>query len=60
MAPARVRRATVAHELAHRIHMDHGPRFHALVARLHGADPEYARDWLKDHGSALYWVGAPG
>ena len=60
MAPPRVRRATVAHELAHRIHMDHSPRFHRLVAKLHGADPEPAREWLNDHGSALYWVGAPG
>lgn len=60
MAPPKVRRATVAHELAHRVHMNHGPRFHALVAKLHGADPDYARDWLREHGSALYWVGAPG
>ncbi len=60
MAPPSVRRATVAHELAHRVHMDHGPKFHALVAKLLGADPEPAREWLKHHGSALYWVGAPG
>jgi predicted metal-dependent hydrolase len=60
MAPRSVRHATVAHELAHRIHMDHGPRFHALVAELLGADPEPARLWLKHHGAELYWVGAPG
>jgi predicted metal-dependent hydrolase len=60
MAPPSVRQATVAHELAHRVHMDHGPRFHALVAKLLGDDPEPAREWLKRHGSALYWVGAPG
>ncbi len=60
MAPSWVRQATIAHELAHRVHMDHGPRFHALVAKLLGDDPADARDWLKDHGSALYWVGAPG
>jgi predicted metal-dependent hydrolase len=60
MAPGNVRRATVAHELAHRVHMDHSPRFHRTVAKLHGDDPAAARDWLKLHGSALYWVGAPG
>jgi len=60
MAPDFVRRATVAHEVAHLVHMDHSPRFHALVKELLGADPAYARDWLREHGSALYWVGAPG
>ncbi|HEY0131299.1 MAG TPA: SprT family zinc-dependent metalloprotease, partial [Allosphingosinicella sp.] len=28
LAPDRVRRATVAHEVAHRVHMNHGPEFH--------------------------------
>jgi predicted metal-dependent hydrolase len=60
MAPPSVRQATVAHELAHRVHMDHSPEFHALVAELLGADPAPARNWLKRHGATLYWVGAPG
>jgi predicted metal-dependent hydrolase len=60
MAPAAVRHATVAHELAHRVHMNHGLEFHALVAELLGADPTPARAWLKRHGTELYWVGAPG
>jgi predicted metal-dependent hydrolase len=60
MAPSTVRHATVAHELAHRVHMDHGGAFHALVAELLGADPAPARAWLRRHGSSLYWVGAPG
>jgi hypothetical protein len=60
MAPPSVRQATVAHELAHRVHMHHGPEFHALVAELFGADPAPARVWLKHHGAALYWVGAAG
>lgn len=57
LAPAWVRRATVAHEVAHRVHMNHGPAFHALVARLYGADPTPARAWLRRHGAALHWFG---
>jgi predicted metal-dependent hydrolase len=43
LAPAFVRRATVAHEVAHLVHLNHGPDFHALVARLLEADPKPAR-----------------
>jgi predicted metal-dependent hydrolase len=57
LAPGWVRRATVAHEVAHRVHMNHGPAFHALVATLLGEDPTPARAWLRDHGAALHWVG---
>jgi predicted metal-dependent hydrolase len=57
LAPGWVRRATVAHEVAHRVHMNHAPVFHALVARLYGEDPTPARAWLRDHGAALHWVG---
>ncbi|MGJ3648306.1 M48 family metallopeptidase [Sphingomonas sp. GlSt437] len=57
LAPAWVRRATVAHEVAHRVHMNHGPAFHALVAELYGSDPTPARAWLKRHGAALHWFG---
>ncbi len=60
LAPEEVRRATVAHEVAHRIHMDHSPAFHALVARLHGKDPAPARRWLRAHGAALHWFGRDG
>jgi predicted metal-dependent hydrolase len=42
LAPEHVRRATAAHEVAHRVHMNHGPAFHALVAELFGADPKPA------------------
>jgi len=59
LAPGYVRRATVAHEVAHRIHMNHAPVFHALVADLYGADPTPARIWLRTHGAALHWVGRP-
>lgn len=57
LAPDFVRRATVAHEVAHRIHMHHGPEFHALAAEVLGDDPTPARTWLKRHGAALHWVG---
>jgi predicted metal-dependent hydrolase len=57
LAPAWVRRATVAHEVAHRVHMHHGPNFHALVEELLGADPRPARDWLRKHGAELHRVG---
>ena len=57
LAPDFVRTATVAHEVAHRVHMDHSPAFHALAARLYGADPAPARAWLRDHGAALHGLG---
>jgi len=57
MAPDFVRRATVAHEVAHLAHMNHGPDFHALAARLFGADPAPARDWLRREGAALHRIG---
>ena len=56
LAPDHVRRATVAHEVAHRVHMHHGPEFHALVARLYGADPQPAREWLRRHGASLHRI----
>ena len=57
MAPDFVRRATVAHEVAHLVHLNHGPDFHALVARLLGADPRPARLWLRREGPALHRIG---
>lgn len=57
LAPAAVREATVAHEVAHRLHMDHSPAFHAAVTRLLGRDPAPERAWLRAHGAALYWLG---
>jgi hypothetical protein len=53
MAPDAVRRATVAHEVAHRIHMHHGPEFHTLVDVLNGGPVADARRWLKAHGREL-------
>lgn len=58
LAPAFVRRATVAHEVAHLVHMNHGPDFHALVATILGADPRPARLWLRREGATLHRFGA--
>lgn len=57
LVPDHVRRATVAHEVAHLVHLHHGPEFHALVERLFGADPKPARAWLKREGAALHRIG---
>lgn len=54
LAPADVRRATVAHEVAHLLHMNHSPAFHAAHADLLGEDPAPAREWLRRHGAALH------
>jgi predicted metal-dependent hydrolase len=57
MAPDFVRRATVAHEVAHLVHLDHSPRFHFLVEQLLGEDPKPARRWLKREGASLHRIG---
>jgi predicted metal-dependent hydrolase len=56
LAPHFVRTATVAHEVAHLVHMNHGPDFHALVAELLGDDPSPARLWLRRHGAGLHRI----
>ena len=60
LAPDFVRRATVAHEVAHLVHLNHGPDFHALVATLLEADPAPARAWLRREGAALHRIGPRG
>jgi len=57
LAPPAVLESTVVHEVAHRLHMDHSPDFHAAVRKLLGRDPIAERAWLRAHGSALYWLG---
>lgn len=57
LAPAFVRRSTVAHEVAHRVHLDHSPRFHRLAAELEDRDPAESRAWLARNGAALHWIG---
>lgn len=57
LAPPAVRRATAAHEVAHRVHMNHSAAFHALVEALFGRDPAPERQWLRQHGASLHWYG---
>ena len=54
MAPDEVRRSVIAHEVAHLVHFDHSPAFHALLARLFGAGLPAADRWLKREGRSLY------
>lgn len=56
LAPPEVRRATVAHEVAHLVHMNHSPAFHATHAEILGEDPRTARLWLRRHGAELHRV----
>lgn len=58
LAPDFVRRATVAHEVAHLIHMNHGPEFHALVDELLGEDARPAWLWLRRNGAGLHQIGS--
>ena len=57
LAPGFVRRSTVAHEIAHRVYMHHGPEFHALADALTEGDPADSRAWLRANGAALHWIG---
>jgi predicted metal-dependent hydrolase len=54
MAPEPVRRSVVAHEVAHLVHFDHSPRFHAVLAELFEGDVGAANRWLRTHGRSLY------
>ncbi|MCB2067236.1 MAG: DUF45 domain-containing protein [Erythrobacter sp.] len=54
MAPDHVRRSVVAHEVAHLVHFDHSPAFHALLARLFEHPVADADRWLKREGRGLY------
>ncbi len=56
LAPEPVLRYVAAHEVAHLLHMNHGPAFWALVQALY---PEFEREraWLKQHGSTLMRFG---
>lgn len=54
MAPDAVRRSVVAHEVAHLVHFDHSPRFHALLGEIYEDAIDGANHWLKRHGRSLY------
>jgi len=53
LAPPTVRAYVVAHEVAHRVHMNHGPGFHALQAELYDGDVAAARLLLRRLGPRL-------
>ncbi|MCB1151737.1 M48 family metallopeptidase, partial [bacterium] len=52
LAPPAVIDAVVCHELCHLRHMNHGPRFRALVRRLCPDHDRHMR-WLRDHHDDL-------
>jgi predicted metal-dependent hydrolase len=56
LAPAEVMDYVVAHEVAHLVELNHGPKFWRLVGRL---VPGYdkPRNWLSDHGIRLHRYG---
>ena len=56
-APPSVLDYVCAHEAAHLLEPNHGPRFWALVAQCVG-DPKASRRWLRDHAAQLFAVGA--
>lgn len=56
LAPPFVLDYVVAHEVAHLVHPDHGPRFWRLVAELCG-DTDKPRAWLNQHGPRLLRYG---
>ncbi len=53
LAPFAVADYVVAHECAHLIEANHGPRFWAVVRRLVG-DERPHRAWLREHGARLH------
>ena len=53
-APDHVRRSVAAHEVAHLVHFDHSPAFHALLGSIYEGDISHADQWLKTNGRTLY------
>lgn len=56
LAPQEVMDYVVAHEMAHLVELNHGPRFWKLVRRL-VPDVDGPRRWLSDHGIQLHRYG---
>jgi predicted metal-dependent hydrolase len=59
LAPSHLLRWVVAHEVAHRRHMDHGPAFRALEGDLYDGNVAAARAELRALGPRLKRVGRP-
>lgn len=58
LAPHSVIDYVVAHEVAHLVEMNHGPRFWQLVDSLHPGRAA-ARGWLREHRAELLSYGVP-
>jgi len=56
LAPKEVMDYVVAHEVAHLVELNHGPRFWKLVRRL-VRDVDGPKKWLGDHGIRLHRYG---
>ena len=59
LAPPHLLDWVVAHEVAHRRHMDHGPAFKALERQLFDGDVAAARAELRAIGTRLKRIGRP-
>jgi predicted metal-dependent hydrolase len=57
LAPGFVLDYVTAHEVAHLVHMNHGAKFWALVAK-HCEDFQMARSWIRCFGKELHCYGA--
>jgi predicted metal-dependent hydrolase len=57
LAPPEVRRYVAAHEVAHLVRLDHGPRFKALEAELFGPGVAEAKIALRRIGPRLRRIG---
>jgi hypothetical protein len=57
LAPRQARRYVVAHEAAHLVHLNHGPKFKALEARLFGPGIAEAKAILRRVGPRLRRLG---
>ncbi len=56
LAPYAVADYVAAHEVAHLVEANHGPRFWAVVKQLVG-DHRQHRDWLREHSAELHAFG---
>ena len=57
LASPHVRQWVVAHEVAHRVHMNHGNDFKELEARIYGGDAAAARSELRRISARLKGIG---